>query len=184
MGVFAPSWASASEEGVAPNIFAGDLGTSVFTLAIFIVLMLILGKWAWPPILSALQEREKHIQSDIKAAEEARIEAAQALEGNKKILAGAENKAREIVENSRNEAHKISLEIKTKTEQEVQTLRDRAKRDIEDARNQALQEIYNQTADLATDIAGQIIQRSLNPDDHRRLVSESIEALSRKIQQN
>jgi len=175
--------ARASEEAAgggpegSPNIFAGDLGTAFWTLAIFVVLLLILGKWAWGPILAGLKKREEHIRQTIADAEKARQEAEQALADYKNQMTQAQAEAQAIIAKGRQDAIQLAEDMKDKAQTEAQALRGRAEQDINLAKQQALKEIYDRTADLATNIAGRIISKSLNPEDHRKMVQEALSKL-------
>ena len=169
--------AHGGDAGGEPDIFSGNLGTAVFTIAIFIVLLLVLGKWAWGPILSGLQSREEYIRESIKKAEDARSDAEQALAEYKDQLARAQAEAEAIIDKGRSEAISLAQEFKQSAEEESQSLRSQAERDISSAKDQALKEIYQQSTELATEMAGRIIGKSLSPDDHRELLQESLNKL-------
>ncbi len=164
----------AAESGETPNIFAGGLGTSVWTFLVFVGLIFILGKFAWKPLLESLQKREDHIRQSIEEAEKARGEAEQAQADFQQQLADARQEAQTIIEKSRSDATKLADDIRNKAQDEAQKLRDRAQQDIAAAKNQALNEIYEQVTVLATDVAGKIIQKSLDPNDHRQLLDETL----------
>ncbi len=171
------SVACAESEGGSPNIFDGGPVLSIFTLAIFGLLLVILYKAAWGPILSGLQKREEHIRSTIEDAQNARQDAEKALEDYKTQLAKANEEAQAIIEKGRSDASRLAQELQTKAQDEAQKLRDRAQQDIASAKNQALNEIYEQVTVLATDMAGKIISKTLSPDDHRQLLDESLSQL-------
>lgn len=159
------------------NIFAGNLGTSIITIAIFLVLLFILGRYAWRPILSGLQKREEHIRKSIEDAEKAQADAERALKEYQQKLNQANKEAEAVLEKGRKDAIKLADELKQKAQEEAGNLRQQAQADIEAAKDQALQDIYQQSADLATDLAGRIIGKSLSPDDHRALLQESLSKL-------
>ena len=158
----------------APNLFGGDIWLSIFTLVIFVILLALLGKFAWGPILSGLQKREEHIRNSIEEAQNARQEAEKALAEYKEQLAKANQQAQEIIEKGRGDANRLAQDLSEKARGEAQKLRDRAQQDIASAKNQAINEIYNQVAILATDMAGKIVGKTLSPDDHRHLLDESL----------
>lgn len=161
----------------SPNLFGGDIWLSIFTLVIFVILLAILGKFAWGPILSGLQKREEHIRNTIEEAQNARQEAEKSLAEYKEQLAQARQEAQAIIEKGRTDAARLAEDLRVKAQAEAQSLRDRAQQDIGSAKNQALNEIYDQVAVLATEIAGKIIQKSLNPEDHRQLLDESLRGI-------
>jgi F-type H+-transporting ATPase subunit b len=151
--------------------------TGVATIVIFILLVAILGKYAWGPILSGLKAREDKIRKDIADAEETRAKAEATLRQYNDQLATAEQKVRDLLNNATTDAENLAASIRTRGQQEAEEIKDRATRDIDAAREQALTEIYEKTADLATRVAEKILRRNLNADDQRSLVNESLQEL-------
>jgi F-type H+-transporting ATPase subunit b len=151
--------------------------TGVATIVIFILLVAVLGKYAWGPILAGLKAREEKIRKDIAAAEEARARAEATLRQYNDQLATAEQKVRDLLTKATADAEKLAGSIRTRGQQEAEEIKERAMRDIDAAREQALSEIYQQTADLATRVAEKILRRNLNADDQRGLVNESLQEL-------
>ena len=160
-----------------PNIFEGGWGNVILTLSVFLVLLVVLGKWAWGPILAGLQKREEHIRQSIEEAEKARADGEKALAGYKEKLAEAQGEAQGIIDKGRADAVALAEEMKKKAQDEAQHLRAQAARDISSARDQALKEMYDQSVNLAADIAGRIISKELNAEDHRELLQESLNKL-------
>jgi F-type H+-transporting ATPase subunit b len=170
---------STANEG-GSDIFAGDWILVILTLAVFVVLLAILGKWAWGPILSGLQKREEYIRQSIDDAEKAKVDAENSLAQYKQQLSQAREEALAIIEKGRSDAVHLADELKLNAKDEAQKLRTQAQRDIDSAKDQALKEIYQQTTELATDIAAGIISKSLNPDDHRMLLQEALSKLQQE----
>jgi len=166
----------AAEEG-GGDIMAGSLWTSILSVVIFLLLLLILGKYAWGPILSSLQKREDHIRQSIEDADNARAEAEAALSEYKAQLAKAREESQQIIDKGREAASKLAEDLQQKAREEASSLRDRAQQDIASAKNQALREIYEQVTTLSVEVAGKIVQKTLNPDDHRQLIEESLTQL-------
>jgi len=162
------------EDEGAPDIFAGGWYNVILTLAVFIVLLAVLGKWAWGPILSGLQKREEHIRQSIEEAEKARADGEKALAEYKEKLAEAQEEAQTIIDKGRTEALRLAEDFKQKAQAEGQNLRNQAQRDITSAKDQALKQIYDQTVNLAVEMAGRIISKELTPADHRDLLQESL----------
>jgi len=162
-----------------PNILAGDWATAVLTLAIFLLLLFVLKKWAWGPILAGLKIREEHIRDAIEEAEIAKQQAEQILQQYHQRLTQAKDEAQNIIEEGRSAAIQLAKEMKENAQVEAKNLRQQAQRDIAIAKNQALDEIYTQTADLATEIAGKIISRSIKPEDHQALLQEALVKLQK-----
>lgn len=169
-----PGVAGAAEEGASQNPMAFEYAPFVTTLIAFGIVTWILAAKVWPIILGGLQSREEKIRREIEDAERSRKQANAALQEYEKALAEARTEAAEMLEKTRSEQQKMAAELKAKTEQELSAMKDAARRDIEAAKRAAITEIYNQMANTATDIAGKIISRELNSQDHERLVQESL----------
>jgi F-type H+-transporting ATPase subunit b len=150
---------------------------ALYTLAVFSLLLWILWKFAWDPIMAALETREKHIHGEIAEAERANAEAKRLLAEHDRKLAEVQNEVRAILDEARRDAQHTQDEILKQAQAEAQATRERAVREIEQAKDHALQELFHQAADVATEIAGQIVRRSLNPQDHRDLVAQVIKEL-------
>lgn len=151
--------------------------TGIVTIVIFVILVSVLGKYAWGPILSGLKAREDKIRKEIADAEAARAKAEAALQEYNRQLATAEQKVRDMLAKATTDAENLGNQIRARAQQESEETKERAIKDIDAARDQALSEIYLQTADLATRVAEKIIRRNLNADDQRDLVSQSLQEL-------
>ena len=168
-----------SEEVPSSPLYAPNQGliTGVVTIVIFVVLVAVLGKYAWGPILNGLRAREEKIRKEIADAEAARAKAEELLKEYNQRLADAEQKVRDMLNKAAGDAEQIAAQIRTHAQQEAEETRERTLKDIEAAREQALSEIYAQTADLATRVAEKILKRNLNADDQRELVNQSLQEL-------
>jgi F-type H+-transporting ATPase subunit b len=156
------------------NILAISWDLGLWTLVVFGLLLYVLRRLAWKPMLQGLHNREARIREALDEARRARDEA-QSLEARlQKQMDQAQDKVRQILEEARRDAHRNTDEMLTQTRAEIQTERDRLRREIEMARDQALHQIWTQTAQLASQISAKAIHREVNVDDHRRLVDEAI----------
>jgi F-type H+-transporting ATPase subunit b len=159
----------------APAEVRTDLG--IWSFVVFLILLAILWKFAWGPIVTALDAREKHIHTEIAEAEAANAEAKRILAEHEKKMAEVQNEVRAIIDEARRDAQHTQQEILKQAQADAQATRDRAVREIEQARDQALQELFLRAADAATEMASQIVHRSLNPQDHRDLVAKAMKDL-------
>jgi F-type H+-transporting ATPase subunit b len=160
-----------------PFILNVDLGSAVWNLVVFLLLLVVLAKFVWPPILQGLQQREQKIRGDLEGAERANREAQATLERYKTQLAEAQREAQRIIEQSKSDAQRVAAQLKAQAEAELKQMRDRAEADISAAKEQAIAEVYEQTAVLATQVAAQILQREVRAEDHQRLVQQSLNGL-------
>ena len=152
------------------NIMEPQSPLAIWTLLVFIGLMLVLGKYAWKPLIKALHERETHLEQVLVDSEKARNEAEALAAQHRKELATAADQVRALIEEARKEAQTSAASILQKAQAEAEASRLRAEREIAGARDQALMEIWSKTADLAVSVAGKVLSKELGESDHRRLV--------------
>jgi F-type H+-transporting ATPase subunit b len=177
-----PAFAYAAEAAEhaeeSPSLFAGDIGNAVWTLVIFALVVLILGKFAWGPVLKGLQARETFILESLEKAKRERVEAETRLREYEEKLAQARTEATAIVEEGRRDSEILKNKILQEARHEAEQERERTKREIRIATDTATKELYALSARLATDMAGRIIRKELTPQDHERLIADSIQELS------
>jgi len=152
-----------------------DLG--LWTIVVFGLLLFVLRKLAWKPWLEATQRREQNIRQALEEAQRARDEAQRLRDQLQSEMDRAAEKVRAILDGARSDAQRATEEMLGKARMEIQKERERLLREIGMARDQALQEIWNQTAQLATLVSAKAIRRQLSVDDHHRLVDEAIAEL-------
>ena len=168
------AWAA---EGGENNLFAGDIGNAVWTLVIFLLVILVLGKFAWGPLLGGLQQREEFIRRSLKEAKADREAAEARLLEYEERLSGAGAEASQIIEQGKREGENLRAGIEEKAHDEADKMVERARREIEIAKQSAIKDLYATSSELATEIASRIVQRELNPQDHEKLISDSIKEL-------
>jgi F-type H+-transporting ATPase subunit b len=160
-----------------PNIIEPQSPLAIWTLLVFLGLMLVLGKFAWTPLMKALHEREAHLEHVLLDSEKARNEAEALAAQHRKELSQAADQVRALIEEARKEAQVAANSIIQKAQAEAEASRQRAEREIAGAKDQALMEIWSQTADLAVSVAGKILSKELGETDHRRLVEVAMQEL-------
>ena len=169
-----------SEGGGEVNLFAGDVGNAIWTLVIFLLVILVLGKFAWGPLLNALQQREQFIRNSLQEAKDDREAAEARLQEYEAKLQEATAEATKIVEEGRREADNAKTRIEETARTEADKMLERARREIDLAKQSAIKDLYATSAELATDIASKVLKRELSAQDHERLIQESIEELNRQ----
>ena len=165
-------------EGAA-NPFAGTLYQAVAAAIVFVVVLLVLRKAAWGPILKALQDRENRIKDDLETAENSAKRAEQTLRDYQQRLADANAEVRQMIEEGRTNAQKLAVQMKDHTQNEIVQMRQRAEADIVAAKERTLNEIYAETALLATYVAGRILKRQISETDQQQLVDEALSELGK-----
>jgi F-type H+-transporting ATPase subunit b len=176
----APALAAAQAEHgeSSTNLFAGDVGNAFWTVVIFLLLLVVLGKYAWGPILNGLQTRENFIREALEKAKHDREQSEARLREYEARLAAARAEASAIVDEGRRDAEAVKRRIEEDAKRESDKMIERARREIQIATDTATKELYGLAARLATDMAARVIGREVNPQDHERLIAESIEELA------
>lgn len=164
-------------EGKPVDIMAPESPLAIWTVIVFGVLLAVLGRFAWGPLMKSLHEREAHLQQVLVDSERARNEAEAIAAENRRQMAAAGDQVRALLDEARKEAAATADSIVRKAQQEAESARQRAEREIGGARDQALMEIWSKTADLAVSVAGRVLAKELNESDHRRLVEVALNEL-------
>ena len=168
----------ASEGGGQGGPFEGNIGNALWTLVIFGLVVLVLGKFAWKPILGGLQQREEFIRASLTQAKADREAAEARLKEYSDKLISARAEATAIVEEARRDSEALKRRFQEETQVEANRTIERARREIKIAQETAVKELYVLTARLTTDVAGKILEREIQPADHERLIRDSIRALA------
>ena len=171
--------ACASEGGGSFNF--GGLHQPIASLVIFGILLFILGKWAWKPIIAQLEAREKKIADTIEHAQRRQEEAQKLLAEYQAKLAAAEEEGAALLAQSRKEANTAREKILQHAAEDAQRTAQQLRREIETAKQEAMREAYDSLGLLATEIAGKIIRRNLRPEDQKQIVEESLREIRGKV---
>jgi F-type H+-transporting ATPase subunit b len=158
-------------------MFDIDPGLMVWTVVTFVVLVLVLTKYAWRPLLKVLHDREENIRQALNQAEQARAESAELLKQNEKSLAKAEEEYQRIVREGKMLADKLREEIVVKARQQAQRELQHAKEEIQRDIDAARQQLRVEVADLAIQAAGKILEETLDVQKHKKLVDKFLDQL-------
>ncbi|MBH0208715.1 MAG: hypothetical protein A4C66_00920 [Nitrospira sp. HN-bin3] len=148
----------------------------------FGILLFILYKYAFPGVLSVLEEREKKIKDSLDQAERHRSEAEGRLKDYEAKLSAAGKEAEAILAAAKERAQRLLDENEQRLTADAERIKGDATREIEQERRKALQDIRTQTTELALMVAEKVVQRSLTEADQRKFADEALEALSRSQQ--
>jgi F-type H+-transporting ATPase subunit b len=160
------------DEVVDPLVFDPDL--AIWTLVVFFVLLVVLKRFAWGPILQSLEGREQGIANHIAEAERIHQEAKALLAQYEQKLATAASEVREMMEEARRDAEHARQTILAEAKAGAEAEQARALHDIESATDAALESLSERSAQLAVELAGKILKFKLTSDDHARLVQEAL----------
>lgn len=164
----------------APNPLVLGPDLALVTAVVFLLLLLVLTKFAWRPIVEALDRRERSIAENIAAAAARREEAERLLRQYEADLRGAAAEIRSMLEEARRSAEGTKAEIIAEAKRAAQAEQQRAVREVQDAAGVALRQLAERTADLAIDLAGRIVQQQLSASDHARLIRDTVSQLPSK----
>lgn len=153
------------------------LGTIIWTIITFLVVLVVLKSTVWKPLLSALDEREQRIKDAVEGAETARRETEAALQEHRQKLEGAEDEAREILREAREAAEKNRQNSVAQAKEEAHQIVEQARKSIEAEKSAALEQLRREVADLAVEAAGRIIDANLDDDKNRKLVDDLISSI-------
>lgn len=161
-------------------LFSIDLGLSIWTIVVFLVLLWVLRRFAWRPILGALEAREARIEEAIAEAVRTREEAEQLLQEHRRRLAEAREHAQEILAQARQAAEKLRRETEERARRESDEILERARREIEREKQRALDVLRREAVDLAMAAASRLLRRRLDAEADRALVVEYLDAVTRQ----
>jgi F-type H+-transporting ATPase subunit b len=167
-----------AEEASGLDLVLPDFAELLWGIVGFVLLTLILRKFVFPPMAKMLDERSAKIEGQIEQAETERQQAEQLRRSYEEQLADARNQGNTLVEEARAQAERVRADVLAKAEEEAQQIRERARADVEAERGRIVQDLRGQVATLSVELAGKIVQRELNPDQHRQLVDQYINELS------
>jgi len=144
----------------------------------FIIVFVLLAKFAFPNAAKALRDRTEKIRGDIEFAEKDREEAAGLLADYRAQIASAREESTRILEDARRTAEQVRTELKARAEEESARMIERAREDIAGERERAIAEIRREVGTLAVDLAGRVIGDSLDRDRQLSLVDRFIDELA------
>ncbi len=151
-----------------------DPGLFIWTIVTFLVLLTVLAKFAWRPLLDALEARQNAIRKSLDDAQQAAKELERLNLESAQIISRARVDAEAIVSQSRSDGDRLREEIKQKARAEADHIVKSAERQIQLETSRALEQIRREAVDLSVMIASKIIQRNLSKEDNERLIDEAL----------
>ena len=159
---------------------ASYLGDSLFVLVVFIILVALVGKFAFGPVSKMMLERSNKITNDLDSAAQSREDAAKLAAQRATELKSSKSEAVEIVNTAKQNGEKQREGMVTLAQEEVQTLKQNAKKDIEQSRLDALNSARDDVAQLSIEIASKLIKKELSVTDQKSLINSYIEGLDKQ----
>lgn len=160
------------------GLFSINVGLSIWTVVVFLILLVVLGKFAWGPILSAVEAREEGIQTALDEARSRQVEAEKLLEEHKKQLADARRQAQEIVAEGREAGDRLRKELETRAREEGEAILTRARSEIEREKEAALDAVRREAVELALAAASKLLREKLDGEQDRKLVMGYLDDLA------
>jgi F-type H+-transporting ATPase subunit b len=158
-----------------PNPVSVDPDLAIVTAIIFVALLAVLWKFAWGPIVTAIDAREKSMADNLAEAARSNEQAKQLLEEHQTKLAAAAADVRQMLDDAKKDAEYHKQKILDQAQEAAQSEKERALREIESAKNAALESLAQTSVDTAVDLAGKIVKRQLSSSDHSQLIGEALQ---------
>lgn len=160
------------------HVTVGELiGNFILITGSFILLLVLIKKFAWSNITGIFEERAEKIASDIDRAEEARQKAEVLAQKREDELAGSRKEAKTIIENAKETAEQSKANILADAKLEAGHLKEKANQEIAQNKVEALQSVKGEVADLTISLAGKIISQDLDSHAHKALIDQYIDQL-------
>lgn len=161
----------------SPNVFAFASNVSFWTIVIFLLLLVILAKFAFPPILGYAAAREQRIQDALDQAKRDREEAQKQLEDQRAALVRARDEAQQVIGEAQKAAEKVRREMLDKARTEQEEIIARAKTEIESEKARAVDTLRREAVELAVAAAAKLISSKLDTQEDRRIVSDFLSTI-------
>ena len=157
-----------------------DPGLYVWTIVIFLVLLFLLMKFAWKPLLAMLEKREDNIRQSLLDAEKARDELANVKEDTERLLNEARNESQAIVATGKKNAERMKDEIVEKAQTKSDSLLAEAKNQIQIEKERAIVDVKAEVVNLSMEVAKKLIKKNLTKEDNLKLINDSISSINPK----
>ena len=159
-----------------------DPGLFIWTIVTFLGLLAVLAKFAWRPLLAALESRQASIRKSLDDAAQAKQELERLQTESADIVRQARVEAESIIARSRSDAERVREEMKQKAKSDAETIVKNAERQIQLETGRALQQIRREAVDLSVMIASKLIQRNISKEDNDRLINDALAQLQSRPQ--
>ena len=171
--VSASASAAQTEQAREQGLFSGSFADAVWTVAAFVAVLVILSKVAWKPMVERLNARERHIQQQIDAANNARQQA-------EKLLDEYKQQGTKIIKDAADQAQQRQEELLQRARREVFAIKQKAQDDIEYARSAALEQLWAESAEMISSLSREVLGRTVTTEDDYRLIQDAIGQIKRQ----
>jgi len=157
-----------------------DPGLFIWTIITFLVLLFLLAKFAWKPLMAMLDKREDMIRESLDNVEKAKDELERINTESGEMLAQAREEAQNILKQSKETAEKLKSDVLNQAEEKARLIRQEAEASIETAKDKALAEIKSEVVDLSLQIAGKLIRKNISAQENQDLIEQSLRQMTSK----
>jgi F-type H+-transporting ATPase subunit b len=151
-----------------------DPGLFIWTIVTFLVLLTLLAKFAWRPLLTALDSRQETIRKALDDAAQAKLELEKLQRESAEIIREARVEAEQVISRSRSDAERLKEELRQKAKAEAEGIVRNAERQIQLETGRAIQQLRHEAVELSVTIASKLLQRNLSAADNERLIEEAL----------
>ena len=167
-----PVVALAEESAVGPDILIPKMAEFVPALIAFLVILVVMARLVWPPVLEMMEKRQQKIQDDLDAAERSKIQAAEEAKSYEAKILEAHHEADAIVAKAKKEAEEVRSAVLAKAQREAADIIAKAHGAVDSERHKAVIELSSSVVDLSVEIASKIIGNDLSVEEQRRLAEK------------
>jgi F-type H+-transporting ATPase subunit b len=176
--------ASKDVEHKGDDPFGWAMDLAIWTIVVFLILLAILWRYAWGPLLQGLEKREHDIHSAHEEARKAKEEAQALRQKLQEEAQSAQAEVRKLIEQARRDGERLHAEMTAKAQADIQNERERLQREVATMRDQAEQHLFAQAAQLATLVSAKFLRRQISPDEHRHLVDDAVAEIRRAAEKD
>ncbi len=151
-----------------------DPGLFIWTILTFLLLLTVLAKFAWKPLLKMLKDREEMIRNSLDDAEKAQAELARLNAEGEEIINKARSEAQEILSQGKASASKMKEDTLNDAKEKAKSITDDAQKQIQVEKEKAIAEIKGEVVNLSLSVAEKLIKKNLSPEDNKALIDESL----------
>lgn len=156
------------------------IGDAIYQLVMFLILLALLRKFAFGPLMGIMKKREEHIANEIETAEKNRKEAEKILEEQRASLAEARQEAQQLIENAKKLGEQQGNDIVAEARAEANRLKENALKEIEQEKEKAISALREQVASLSVLIASKVIEKELDEEQQQKLINDYIQEAGEK----
>ncbi|WP_239672381.1 F0F1 ATP synthase subunit B [Mangrovibacillus cuniculi] len=147
---------------------------AIYQLLVFALLMFLLKKFAWGPLVGVMKQREDYVNNEIEEAEADRAEAQKLLEEQRQQLNEARTEASELIANAKKQSEQMRVELTEAAKVEAERMKEAARREIAQERDAAVAALREQVASLSVLVASKVISKELTSADQDKLIQDTI----------